>query len=84
MPQIKEVLNYIGNKVSEATQKILQLMNDSGIITSSTTSKFVSILLILGLSWLVVHFFAGLKKPIKVGIIIVSSLLIISIISTFI
>jgi len=83
MPSVQDVLVYIGTKVSSLTQNTLSVMNDAGIITSPTTAKLISILLILLVSWLVVHFFSGLKKPIKILIIGFSAILIISILLSF-
>lgn len=80
---IKAILNAIGENVSLLTNKILTSFNESGIITSIFTAKLISILIILGISWVVLHIFSTMKTPVRVLIYIVSGLLIISIVMTF-
>lgn len=80
---IQEIFNFIGENVSLLTNKILTTLNDSGIITSLITAKLISLLLILGVTWVILHVFQNIKTPVKVLIYIVSGLLIVSILITF-
>jgi len=79
-----EILNQIGNFVSGISQDFLDYIAGLGYLTSPTTAKLTSILVILGLVYLVLHFVTAIKKPIKWGIIIIAGLLVISVLSTFI
>lgn len=81
---IQDILNSIGEGVSGATNKIISFLANQGIITSPTTSKILSILLILLISYLILHFASSLKTPVKILIYILSGILIVSIASTFI
>ena len=81
--ELNKISDYIGEKVSGVTQKTLEFMVERGIFTSPTTSKIITILIVLVLSYLTIHFAKGLQKPIKWGIIITAIVLILSVLFSF-
>jgi len=82
--EIQPILNKIGEYASSVTKSILDYLTEKGFVNSPTTAKLLTILLILSISWTVLHFVQSLKTPVKILIWIVAGLLVVSIASTFI
>ena len=78
------ILDTIGEFVSGLTAKALSYLANSGIIVSLVTAKIISLLLILLITYAILHFAASLKPIMKILIVIVAIILIVSIIATFV
>jgi len=78
--EIKEIINNIGDKIPEWTDKILLQISDLGLEANNLSTRLVSIILILVIGWIVLHFAGGLKKPIVwiikiLGVVLIASIL---------
>ena len=77
-----DILRTIGNTITDLSQKVLSIIPPE-IISSTITARLFSLLAILGIAYLIIHFVSGMKPIVKYLIIIVSALLVISIIFSF-
>lgn len=78
---IKESLTEIGNAVSGLTRKVLDLI-PSELLASETTSQVVSIMVSVGIIFIVLKFAGSLSKIMKWALIVLFGLLIISVLTT--
>lgn len=82
---IKEIIKTIGDKIPEWTNLVLTKIEESGLTANNISARLISILIILGIVWIVLHLVSGIKKPLTWVIKIAAIVLIVSIIiSTFI
>lgn len=79
-----EYFKDVGNYVSGLTSKFIDFLSEMGYVTPSLTSKIVSLLIIIGAIYVIVHFVTAMKKPLKWIILGLLGLLGLSILSTFI
>jgi hypothetical protein len=78
--QVYKVVDTIGESVPKFTRKGLEFIQDQGFVTNNVTAKLLSVLIVLGASYLILHFGQSIKPALKWTIKIVAIILIGSII----
>lgn len=74
--EIKQILNNIGDKISEFTQNAVTYIASFGLNINPTIAKLISLFVLLGLSFILIKF---LEKPIKYALAIISFILAIAV-----
>ena len=65
MVELQNIAKTTGDYVSNITGKILNYINSKGIVTSQTTAKIITLIILLISALIIIKFVHTLKTPIK-------------------